>query len=219
MTDANVPEVLLDNPFYVPLATNYKKGIANYDDEQFTVIGGRVSIKHEYVQDAVEESLENAPDDWFVKSVNGKKGHVVLDASSVGADAEGSAKKEVASHNVDNNAHKDLRDALSRLDAIVTDLLDSDDETLNELHEIVAYIKSNRNYIEILGSRKVNVADIIDDLDTNAPDKPLSAAQGMELNTRIGELSTELDNLSARLEGYDDDVKTYVNTKFLGGEW
>ena len=136
-----------------------------------------------------------------VKSVNGKTGEVKLSAEDVGArpdtwmptaqqvgaDPSGSASTAVSGHNVQTNAHNDIRLELQRLAGIIADLLDSDDATLDEMHEIVAYIKSNKALIDAITTSKVNVADIINNLDTNVSDKPLSAAQGVVLKALIDE--------------------------------
>lgn len=136
-----------------------------------------------------------------VKSVNGKTGEVKLSAEDVGArpdnwmptaqqvgaDPSGSAANAVSGHNVQTNAHNDIRLELQRLAGIIADLLDSDDATLDEMHEIVAYIKSNKALIDAITTSKVNVADIINNLDTNVSDKPLSAAQGVVLKALIDE--------------------------------
>ena len=77
-----------------------------------------------------------------------------------------------------------LPDRVAELPALIERInavLDSDDETLDELSEIVAYIKRNQNLINGITISKVNVADIVDNLVTNAANKPLSAAQGYKL--------------------------------------
>ena len=114
----------------------------------------------------------------FVKSINGKTGDVTLNASDVGAEDAGT----VSTHNTNTEAHNDIRLELTRLSGIINDVLDSEDINLDELHEIVAYIKSNSALIAAITVSKVNVADIINNLTTNVTDKPLSAAQGVELN-------------------------------------
>ena len=71
-------------------------------------------------------------------------------------------------------------------------LANSDDTTLDQMSEIVAYIKSNRSLIESITTDKVNVADIIDNLTTSVSTKPLSAKQGVALKTLIDTLQTSL---------------------------
>lgn len=113
-------------------------------------------------------------------------------ASEVGADPFGSAstalaeaKKNtetaVSAHNVNDASHNDLRLELKALADRLNALANSDDETLDEAKEIVAYIKANRELIEQITTSKVSVTDIINDLITNVSNKPLSAAQGVAL--------------------------------------
>lgn len=70
----------------------------------------------------------------------------------------------------------------------VNTLLDSDDTTLDQLSEIVAYIKSNKNLIDAITTSKVSITDIVNDLKTNATNKPLSAAMGAFLAKEIENL-------------------------------
>ena len=134
-----------------------------------------------------------------VTSVNGKTGAVALSAqdvrarpdtwtpsaSEVGADAAGTASGAVAAHNTSGAAHADLRALIEDLNNRLNALADSDDTTLDQLSEIVAYIKSNRTLIDAVTTGKVSVSDIVDNLTTNASGKVLSAAQGVALKAMI----------------------------------
>lgn len=106
-------------------------------------------------------------------------------ASEVGADAAGTASGAVAAHNVSGAAHADLRALIEGLNNRLNALADSDDTTLDQLSEIVAYIKSNRTLIDAVTTGKVSVSDIVDNLTTNARGKVLSAAQGVALKAMI----------------------------------
>ena len=106
-------------------------------------------------------------------------------AQQVGADPAGTATTAVSQHNVDTAAHNDLRLALQALANRVNAALDSDDITLDQMSEVVAYIKSNKSLIDAITTSKVSVSDIVNDLVTNAADKPLSAAQGVVVKTLI----------------------------------
>ena len=111
-----------------------------------------------------------------VTSVNGKTGEVSLNAqdvrarpdtwtpsaSDVGADAAGTASGAVAAHNVSGAAHADLRALIDGLTSRLNALADSDDTTLDQLSEIVAYIKSNRTLIDAVTTGKVSASDIVD---------------------------------------------------------
>ena len=87
--------------------------------------------------------------------------------------------------NTNIEAHNDIRQLITELTNRLNALADSDDTTLDQLSAIVAYIKSNRSLIESITTNKVNVADIVDNLTTNLSNKPLSAAQGVELKALI----------------------------------
>lgn len=88
-----------------------------------------------------------------------------------------------------------IKDITDRLNA----LADSDDTTLDQMSEIVAYIKNNKSLIDNITTSKVSIADIINNLTTNVIDKPLSAAQGVALKALIDAITvpTALSQLSA----------------------
>ena len=137
-------------------------------------------------------------------SVNSKTGAVSLTAgdvgarpaswtptaADVGADPVNTATTKVTDHNTSTVSHTDLRDEIKTLANRLAAVLDSDDTTLDELSEIVAYIKSNKTLIDSITTSKVGVADIIDNLTTNVANKPLSAAQGVALKTLIDGLQS-----------------------------
>lgn len=109
-------------------------------------------------------------------------------AQQVGADPAGTAASAVSQHNTDTAAHNDLRLALQELSNRVNAALDSDDVTLDQMSEVVAYIKSNKILIDAITTSKISVSDIVNDLVTNVSDKPLSAAQGVALKKLIDDL-------------------------------
>jgi hypothetical protein len=113
-------------------------------------------------------------------------------AQQVGADPVGTASSAVAGHNVDTASHEDIRLELKRIADQLTAFFDSDDKTLDELSEIVAYITSNKSLIDSITTSKVSVSDIVNNLTTNVSNKPLSAAQGVVLAGLINTLSNSL---------------------------
>lgn len=115
-------------------------------------------------------------------------------AEQVGADPKGTATSAVSQHNTADNSHNDIRLELKALSDRLTAFFDSDDTTLDELSEIVAYITNNKTLIESITTNKVSVADIINNLTTNVSNKPLSAAQGVVLKGLIDTLSDNLAN-------------------------
>ena len=113
------------------------------------------------------------------------KSEVPKSASDVGADAAGTAVAKVSEHNTASNAHNDIRLLVQGLTERLNALADSDDTTLDQMSEVVAYIKSNKSLIDAITTSKINVSDIIDNLTTNVSNKPLSAAQGVKLKALI----------------------------------
>lgn len=106
-------------------------------------------------------------------------------ASEVGADASGTAANEVSSHNSNTSAHNDIRLLIKELTERLNAIADSDDTTLDQMSEIVTYIKNNKSLIDSVTTSKVSVSDIIDNLTTNISNKPLSASQGVTLKALI----------------------------------
>ncbi len=104
---------------------------------------------------------------------------------------------DLQSHDSSNGSHDDIRNLVSALTTRLNALVDSDDTTLDQLSEIVAYIKSNRELIDNITTSKVNVADIIDSLTSTATNKPLSAKQGKILNDLITVLTNSTQNITS----------------------
>lgn len=130
-------------------------------------------------------------------------------ASEVGADPVGTAAGTVSSHNTAEDAHSDIRLLIAGLTTRLNALADSDDETLDQVSELVAYIKENRTLIEYVTTGKVSVSDIIDNLTTNVANKPLSAAQGVKLKALIDAITvptkvSQLENDSGYLTKHQD---------------
>ena len=100
---------------------------------------------------------------------------------------------QINTHNVAVDAHNDIRVLIDGLTTRLNTLANSDDATLDQMSEVVAYIKSNKNLIDAVTTNKVNVSDIINNLTTNVSNKPLSAAQGVALKSLIDALQEEFD--------------------------
>ena len=135
--------------------------------------------------DNVKQYSESNQPPYPVTSINGKTGAVTLSASDVGAEPTGIFSSIFNNHNTSVDAHADLRLAVQDFMDQVTALLNSDDQTLDETREIVAYIKANRTLIDNVTAAKVNVSDIVDNLVSNVTNRPLSAAQGVALKALI----------------------------------
>ena len=119
----------------------------------------------------------------------------------------------VADHNISTVSHNDIRRLVTELTTRLNALADSDDTTLDQLSEIVAYIKNNKSLIDSITTSKVNVADVIDNLTSTATNKPLSANQGKILNELITDLTDVINNIEiggTSSNDYTDDDKEIV---------
>ena len=100
-------------------------------------------------------------------------------------EASGTAQTKVNEHNVSEESHSDIRLLISGLTSRLNTLANSDDMTLDQMAEVVAYIKNNKSLIDGITTGKVSVSDIIDNLTTSVSNKPLSAKQGVQLKALI----------------------------------
>lgn len=69
-------------------------------------------------------------------------------------------KADISKHNTSATAHSDIRESVSNLDTKLRAFLDSDDETLDQLSELITAIKANQGSIASLTTGKVNTADV-----------------------------------------------------------
>lgn len=127
-------------------------------------------------------------------------------AAEVGADPNGRAAALLSLHNVSEDAHPDIRMLVEEHREEVNALLAVDDSTLNELSEIVAYIKNNKSLIESITDSKVSKTDIVNNLTTNVANKPLSAAQGVAIKSLI-DAKIGTDDLAAEVEAQIEAAK------------
>lgn len=102
----------------------------------------------------------------------------------------------------------DVRNSIAELTIRLNALADSDDTTLDQLSEIIAYIKSNKDLINAITTDKVSVEDIVDNLTTNATNKPLSAAQGMQLKKLVDAKVDKVEGKGLSSNDYTDTEKT-----------
>ena len=152
------------------------------------------------------------------------KNEIPKTASDIGADAAGTADNKVATHNTALDAHSDIRLLIEGLATRLNALADSDDITLDQMSEVVAYIKSNKSLIDAITTSKVNVSDIVDNLTTNVANKPLSAASGVMLKALIDGIVvptklSELENDSgyAKTTEIPDKLPNPQKLTFTGG--
>lgn len=126
-------------------------------------------------------------------------------------------KTELTSHNTSGTAHNDIRLLIQELTTRLNALADSDDSTLDQMSEIVAYIEDNRDLIESITTSKVSVSDIINNVTTNVANKPLSAAMGVHLKGLIDAIPTDtLSTVNEKIAEHNvsgeahEDIRTDV---------
>lgn len=101
----------------------------------------------------------------------------------------------VSGHNTAENAHSDIRSAVTTLTTRLNTLADCDDETLDQISEIVAYIKANRELVGSVTTAKVSKAG---DTMTGAlilsgdPTEALHAVPKQYVDNLIGGVEAEL---------------------------
>ena len=192
-------------PTKVSAFENDKGYLTEYQDLSGYAKTSDVPTKPEDIgaQPSGNYALKTEIPDVPVQSVNGKTGAVVLSASDVGArpdtwmpsandvgaDKSGTASSAVSTHNTKIDAHNDIRLLITGLTTRLDALANSDDDTLDQMAEVVAYIKANRDLIDQITTGKVSVTDIVNNLTTNVSNKPLSAGQGVEIKSLIDGLS------------------------------
>ena len=166
---------------------------------------GTTNVSDEYAHHTIYSTL-NKP---TAEDVGARPSTWMPTAAEVKADPEGAASHLVLEHNGATGAHTDIRTSIDNLARRLNNLADSDDTTLDQLSEIVAYIKANKTLIESITTSKVNVSDIVNTLTSSETKKPLSAAQGKALKalidaikvpTKVSELTNDKNYLTSYTE-------------------
>lgn len=121
---------------------------------------------------------------------------------------------DISTHNTATDAHNDIRALISDLSTEVSNFLDVDDTTRDQLSEVLTLIDNNKGTLDSLTTSKVNVADIVDNLTTASANKVLSANQGVALKSLIDSLEALVETKadSSTLSNY------YTKTEIDGYE-
>lgn len=159
------------------------------------------------------------------KSAENSNAEDILIETTRAMAAEENISIALSTHNTSDSAHSDIRLLISGLTTRLNALADSDDTTLDQLSEIVAYIKNNKSLIDGITTSKVNISDIIDDLATPATSKPLSSKQGVILKGLITDLTAIVGNKVDKVSGkglstndYTTEEKNKLDTVSAGAE-
>ena len=169
------------NPIQNKTVTEALESMSDIIEDNVVTLG-----KH----DQALTDLENSIDELEGRTINGQplSGNVELSATDVGAATATDVELAISEHNVNVDAHGDIRLTIEQISERLNALANSTDVDLDQMAELVDYIKNNRELIAGVTTDKVNVSDIIDNLTTNVSDMPLSAAQGVVLKNLIDEL-------------------------------
>lgn len=215
----------------VPAKVGQVIAVSEVDEEgkptEFEVVDPGGGVSDEKIAEAVGTYMEANPieeSDPTVPDWAKQPEKPSYTAEEVGADVAGTAESKVSAHNTATDSHNDIRELISGLTQRLNALADSDDETLDQMSEVVAYIKSNKSLIDAITTSKINVSDIIDNLTTNVSNKPLSAAQGVKLKALIDAIVvptklSELENDSgyAKTTDIPDKLPNPQKLTFTGG--
>ena len=171
-------------------------------------IGSHIHDDRYYTETEIDQKLANKSDSthnhddkYDAKGAATTAASTALDSAKDYTDTKTSGlasttvvDNKISTHNTSTTAHNDIRELISGLTTRLNTLANSDDTTLDQLSEIVTYIKNNKSLIDGITTSKVNVTDIVNNLTTSVANKPLSAAQGVAIKTLIDALQDELDS-------------------------
>ena len=147
-----------------------------------------------------------------------RTGQVNITPENIGAEKEGIANSLVSTHNTSTTSHSDIRTLISDITARLNALANSTDAELDQMAELVEYIKDNRELIECITTNKVNVSDIVDNLTTNISNKVLAASQGVALKSLIDALQIEVNSKATDNHSHNDMYYTEseIDSKLSG---
>lgn len=144
--------------------------------------------------DPKDQLLNSRYDDGAVEKGDGQKNKFWrTDENGNPQWADSDAVEVMEDHDQNESAHWYIRNQIRQLADRLNILADSDDETLDQMSEVVSYIKNNKDLIDGITTSKVNVSDIVNDLNSDATDKPLAAAQGKELKVYGNDIVKAID--------------------------
>lgn len=141
---------------------------------------------------------------------------------------EKSVPTQIGEHNTNTESHGDIRNLIADLTTRLNALANSTDTDLDQMAELVDYIKANRDLIESVTTSKVSVDDIVDNLTSvGVANKPLSANRGAELANSINDLTDVINTHKTNVENEhttirkefanaDSALKTELNTAISG---
>ena len=179
----------------IPLATMGDVSSKVSYSEYNTAMNNKANKDHNH--DSVYETKTDAAN----KLVEAKQ---YTDEAVANIIASDPSDAKINAHNTSTESHSDIRALLTELNEKITNFLDVDDTTTDQLSEVLTLINNNKGTLESLTTSKVNKSDIIDNLTTSLTDKVLSANQGVVIKEAIDSLDAELDEKSDKNHNHND---------------
>lgn len=122
----------------------------------------------------ISQALVNYPTKTEVANAYAKKATTLSGYGITNAYTKTETDTAISTHNVNASAHSDIRTLISELAAKLNALANSDDTTLDQMAEVVAYIKDNRGLIEGITTTKANKDYVDSELDKKANSSDLA---------------------------------------------
>ena len=145
-----------------------------------------VSHSHDdvyYIKDDIDGMFDDAS-----QNAQSYTNEAIKDLASIS-----DVQSKISAHNTDTTSHNDIRVLIQELITKLNNFLDVDEETTDQLSEVLTLINNNKGTLESLTTNKINVSDIIDNLTTANSEKVLSANQGVEIKKLIDALQSAVN--------------------------
>ena len=186
---------------------------AEIDSKVSEIINGDTTVKE--AEKATKDGSDNIIAETYETKEDAKikfdEANAYTDAKTENLISASDVDSKIAAHNVSENSHEDIRNLISGLTTRLNTLANSDDTTLDQMKEVVDYIKSNKSLIDSITTNKVNVSDIVDGLTSNSSSKVLSAKQGFVIKGLIDGLQEDVNGKAD--SAHDHDERYYTETE------
>lgn len=184
-----------------------------------TALNGKSDLSHDhnslyYTENEINTKLSSIRSEFETKDdaetkLNESRSYTdeaILDLTS-----HSDVNNAITAHNTSSETHNDIRLSIGDLITKLDNFLNVDDETVDQLSEVLALIENNRGTLESITVNKVNVTDIIDDLITANNSKVLSANQGVIINGLIDVLRDSINTMGEDISDLAGDIGKVKN--------
>lgn len=168
-----------------------------------------VSHSHDDVY-YIKDDIDGMFDDVY-QDAKGYTNKSIKDLASIS-----DVQSKISAHNTDTTSHNDIRVLIQELITKLNNFLDVDEETTDQLSEVLTLINNNKGTLESLTTNKINVSDIIDNLTTANSEKVLSANQGVEIKKLIDALQIAVNGKANSTHSHTIDDVTNLQSSLEG---